>query len=139
MIKPFFFKPVMNRLAYLFFAFILIACSNNRPENKTIIDGTHQGSYTIDTVLDGYDTKIILSDRYLKKGSNNEMKIGIKDVPNEKILIYTKTSEATVKLIKDTTGFLILPKKTADSVSIYININKEGKTIPLGKIKIKTE
>lgn len=129
----------MNRLAYLFFAFILVACSNNRSEDKTIVDETHQGSYTIDTVLNGYDTKIILSDRYLKKGSNNEMKISIKDVPYEKILIYTKTSEATVKLSNDTSGFMIFPKKTTDSVSIYINIDQEGKTILLGKINIKTE
>ena len=133
----------MNKIANIFFAFILtfilIDCSNKKSENKKVIDKTQQELYTIDTVLDGYDTKIILSNRYLKKGLDNKMTLDIQDVPNENILIYTRTSEATVKINNDTTGFLIFPKKTVDSVSIFVNINKDGKIILLGKINIKTK
>jgi len=127
----------MSRFLITAFVLMLFSCSNKTNEKKS--NDKYKDNYIIDTVLSEYSIKVILLNQYLKKGIDNQMILEIKDVPNDKVVIYTKTSEATVKLNNDTSGYLILPKITSDSVGINININNLGKMIVIGKIYIKTE
>jgi len=128
---------MIKTISILIFA-LLLSCSSNSNEKGKMQDKS-KDYFVIDTLLSDYQTKLKLSQAHFKKGIDNKMMIQITSVPNDKILIYTKTSEATIKLIKDKSGYLVLPKTTADSVTINVNINKDGKMILIGKIKFKIE
>ncbi|MCL3782717.1 hypothetical protein EMN47_20210 [Prolixibacteraceae bacterium JC049] len=127
----------MNRMLILVLLMIFMSCFNKTTEKES--DNQYENNYTLDTVLSDYLVDVVLPSQYLEKGCENEMILGIKGVPDENVIIYTKTSQATIRLNNDTTGYLIFPKISTDSVGIYVNINKDGEMTLIGKLIIETK
>ncbi len=125
----------MNRIIIILLTFLFLSsCNNLRKESKT----SENNYIIIDTVLNTHRTIISINNVALKNSVENEIQIKIKDIATEKIVIYTSTSEATVKVGKNAGEFLITPKLDADKVTITVNKQSIDGLEKLGKVCVTT-
>jgi len=118
----------------VFLILILTACST------TVDEKSKNNTFILDTTLNNYKVKLIMSDNKLLKGISNVIHLDIINTNPKNIIIFTKTSEASVNLGENTGDFLIKPTQTTDVVIININIRQiDGQHIEVGKFILKTK
>jgi len=127
-------KINIMKMHLVFLILILTACST------TVDEKSKNNTFILDTTLNNYKVKLIMSDNKLLKGISNVIHLDIINTNPKNIIIFTKTSEASVNLGENTGDFLIKPTQTTDVVIININIRQiDGQHIEVGKFILKTK
>ncbi len=127
-------KILIRLLTFL----VLTSCikSNKNPSTKSLQTNTQK--VIVDTILSKHRTIITMNKYLLTNGAENEIQIKINNIEAKDVVIYTSTSEATVKMGKQLGNFAVTPKTGINHVIITINqLGSEGLVI-LGRVKIKT-
>jgi hypothetical protein len=130
--------PRMRTVITLLTLLILTSClrSNKNSSNESIQTDTQ--NVVIDTLLSKHRTIITMNKVLLTTGVENEIQIKIKNIETKDIVIYTSTSEATVKIGKKLGNFAVTPKTGINQVTITVNyLGNEG-LVKLGRVMIKT-
>ncbi len=120
--------------------FLIISACSIRQEKKSFENKKNNSTgFVKDTLINGYQTNISLKTDYLVKETENELHIRIDNVPQDQIIIYTKTSEAKVKQSNNHKNFIVIPTKSSSKVTINLNTQTDGQIIKIGEIDIKTK
>jgi len=128
----------MRALLAILTLFILISCANSKDSSSNEVKNTNTNSFVLDTILNKHRTVLTLENEKLTQGIKNEIRFEIEEIDAKNIVIYTSTSEATVKIGKQFGYFEVTPVLTVKQVTITVNHLENGKMIKLGQIELKT-
>lgn len=124
----------MRKIINILIITLLLSCTSNYNDRTETLDKS-KSTFEIDTLLSDYKVSVKLNHARFRKGIDNDIILQISNIPNDNISIYTKTSEATVKLAKDKSAYMVHPSTKTESVTIHVNIKKEGIINLIGKLK----
>ncbi|MBI9059935.1 MAG: hypothetical protein JEZ01_19375 [Labilibaculum sp.] len=129
----------MNRIITLLTLLALTSClkssKNHVADSK---QSNMQGFVAVDTLIDNHRIVVIMDNVELTSGIENDIRIQINNIEAKDIVIYTSTSEATVKVGKQKGKFAVTPKLGIDQVGITVNyLGLEG-LVKIGQVTIKT-
>jgi len=117
---------------------LFISCNQNpKFENTRSANPT---TYKLDTILSNYKIVLTMPDSRILKGVSNKIHLDILNFDSKNIIIFTKTSEASVNIGENSGDFLVKPTPTTDFVTININLRKNnGQISEIGKLIIMTK
>jgi hypothetical protein len=115
---------------------IISACNNHSEIKQKILNNESSLEFEKDTLINGNQIKITLKTEYLLNRVENNLNIEVDGVAKRELMIYTKSSEAKVKLSKNEGEFTITPTTEKNKVTIYLNTQKVGEIIELGKVEL---
>lgn len=117
---------------------ILTSCLKSSKNSSTESKHAKTQTVVVDSLLNKHRTIITMDKFELTNGVENEVQIKIQNIEAENIVIYTATSEATVKVGVQSGSFMILPELKTNYVAITVNYLGEEGLIKLGQIRINT-
>ena len=108
--------------------------------NLTEVETLNPSSCKIDTTLNNFHIHLTMNDRKMTKGVANFVNLSIENIDNNDIAIFTKITEATVRIGEKKGDYKVTPTKTTETVSINISIKQiNGQRKTVGEIVLKTK
>ncbi len=133
------FKTIIMKISMVLLTIlVLTSCikSSKDSTNEPVLSNIQ--NTLIDTLLGKHRTVIRMDEFALTNGVENEIQIKINNIEAKNIVVYTSTSEATLRVGKQLGTYALTPKRGVNQVTITVNyLGSEG-IVKLGRVTLNT-